>query len=170
MTVCDSGPLIHLARVGELQLLRRLFGEVIIPNSVYEEVVVEARRLRKPGVAAVEAEVRSGWLRVSKIRTPDIQPVSRLAEEESLTVADAEVLYLAMREEKQLITNDRRLVAVARTLGVEPLWITSLLLLAVRRKIIPRVEAQDLLRRLIRSGLHLRPEVYDEILDGLERL
>ncbi len=34
MTVSNSGPLIHLAMIGRLDLLKALFGSVIIPSTV----------------------------------------------------------------------------------------------------------------------------------------
>ncbi len=169
MIVCDSGPLIHLARIGELQILRTLFGEVLIPFSVYEEVVVEAKRLRKTGVSTIEEAITSGWIKVLKLTPSDLREVRRLAEEESIEIADAEVVYLARKKETGMVTNDRRLVLVARALGVQPLWITSLLFLAVSRKVLKKSEAASLLRRLVRSGLHLRPEVYEATLEGIEK-
>ena len=39
MIVSNAGPLIHLARISKLKLLKTLFGEVVIPNAVKEEVV-----------------------------------------------------------------------------------------------------------------------------------
>jgi len=37
--VVNSSPLIFLAKIGKLDLLNKLFDEVIIPKAVYEEVV-----------------------------------------------------------------------------------------------------------------------------------
>jgi predicted nucleic acid-binding protein len=39
--VSNSSPLINLARIGKLGLLRELYGELIIPEAVWHEVVVE---------------------------------------------------------------------------------------------------------------------------------
>jgi predicted nucleic acid-binding protein len=39
--VSDTSPLIWLAKVGKLCLLKNLFGEVIIPQEVYAEAVDE---------------------------------------------------------------------------------------------------------------------------------
>ncbi len=37
--VANSTPLIALSKIGLFELLNEYFGEVIIPNEVYEEVV-----------------------------------------------------------------------------------------------------------------------------------
>jgi predicted nucleic acid-binding protein len=39
MIVADSGPIIVFARIGRLDLLRQVVGELIIPDAVYEELV-----------------------------------------------------------------------------------------------------------------------------------
>ena len=38
IVVSDSTPLITLMKVAKLELLHRLFGEVVIPDAVYSEV------------------------------------------------------------------------------------------------------------------------------------
>ena len=41
--VADASTLIGLSRIEQLNLLRKLYGEVIIPQSVYDEVVIESK-------------------------------------------------------------------------------------------------------------------------------
>jgi hypothetical protein len=47
--VSNSGPLISLAAIGKLNLLKDLFGQVCIPAAVYDEVVVHGAE--QPGAA-----------------------------------------------------------------------------------------------------------------------
>ena len=39
--VSDASPLINLARIDQLDLLRQLFEELFIPEAVWEEVVIQ---------------------------------------------------------------------------------------------------------------------------------
>ena len=39
--VSNASPLIALIRIGQLDLLRQLYSEIIIPDAVWHEVVVE---------------------------------------------------------------------------------------------------------------------------------
>ena len=39
IVVSDAGPLIYLGSVGRLVLLRELFGRVVVPQQVWDEVV-----------------------------------------------------------------------------------------------------------------------------------
>lgn len=43
IVVADATPLIGLAKVGELELLKMLFGTIRVPGSVYDEVVTDAK-------------------------------------------------------------------------------------------------------------------------------
>ena len=38
--VSNTSPIINLACIGQLNLLHQLYGEVIIPGAVYEEITV----------------------------------------------------------------------------------------------------------------------------------
>src|SRR6185437_8763710 len=59
IVVPDAGPLIYLGGAAELDLLRKLYQEVVVPRIVYDEVVVAGAGL--PGAQEVAA---AGWLRV----------------------------------------------------------------------------------------------------------
>lgn len=45
MIVADAGPLIALARIGPLELLRRICGEVLVPSAVLDELALRSGRL-----------------------------------------------------------------------------------------------------------------------------
>lgn len=57
MIVSDAGPLIAFARIGRLDLLHRVVGEIFIPGAVYEELVVKGRG--RPGAREIE---ESTWI------------------------------------------------------------------------------------------------------------
>lgn len=40
VVVSDASPLINLARVDQFELLAAFYGQIVIPQAVYEEVVV----------------------------------------------------------------------------------------------------------------------------------
>ena len=51
--ISNSSPLILFAKIGHLDLLQRLFGDVFAPPAVYEEVVIHgSSRLESRDVAA----------------------------------------------------------------------------------------------------------------------
>ena len=58
--VSNASPLIGLARIGELELLQQLYRELVIPEAVEHEVVVEGAELP----AANEVR-KAAWINVS---------------------------------------------------------------------------------------------------------
>ncbi len=47
--VSNSTPLINFATINEIQILRKLFKKIIIPQAVWQEVVIErAARISTP--------------------------------------------------------------------------------------------------------------------------
>lgn len=176
MVVCDSGPIVHLSRVGKLELLKELFSSVVkelfssveIPLSVYREVVEEAKALGKRGVNAIEMAIKDGWIKTVELGERD--PVGKLAKAESIQLEDAEVVYLAKKRSASLVTNDGWLIAVARSLGIRTLWTTTLILLAIKRGKISKKEGKELLRELVLSGLYIRPDIYATLLHAIDEL
>ena len=59
IVVPDAGPLIYLGGANELELLRKLYDEVVVPRVVHDEVVVAGAGL--PGAREVAA---CRWIRV----------------------------------------------------------------------------------------------------------
>ena len=53
-TVTDAGPLIALGKLGLIQLLSQLFDPILVPTSVYQEVVTRGLELGLPDAYAVK--------------------------------------------------------------------------------------------------------------------
>jgi len=170
VTVCDSGPLIHLSRIGKIDLLKRLFGSVQITESTHREVVEEGRALGKPGVSIVEQAIEEGWIKIAKLQPRDLERAAHLARDEPIDEEDAKAIVLALKSRTPLITNDRMAILSARTLGVECLWTTSLLLRAVKAGAATASEALLMLQKLAETGLHMRLEVYELLRAAIEEL
>ena len=87
--VVNATPLIALALLNRLELLRQMFDEILVPVTVYEEVVVKGAG--RPGADAVD---RADWLRVvSPNATPTIEPMLL-----GLDAGEMDVLLLAREQ------------------------------------------------------------------------
>ncbi len=165
MVVCDSAHLIHLSRVGRLDILKEIFKDVKIPDSVYREVVTEAKDLGKPGVRGIEEALEDGWIEV--VEAKNRQDIDNLSESERIEIEDAEVICLARVLSEGLVTSDGWLVKVAGTLGIRVIWTTTVVLMAAKKGVTSKEEARQLLRDLVRSGLYLRADVYAALVDEI---
>ncbi len=57
--VSNASPIINLARIGLLDLLRKLYGVLLIPEAVWREVVIEGTG--QPGAEEVKV---ADWIKV----------------------------------------------------------------------------------------------------------
>lgn len=72
--VSNVSPLINLARIGCLDLLRELYGGTIIPNAVWYEVVVEGAG--QPGADEIK---QAAWVNVQEVAN---KPLVRALQQE----------------------------------------------------------------------------------------
>ncbi len=160
MVAVDSSALIPLAWVGRLDLVTTRFETVRTTPSVREEVLVEG----KPGVAALEAFFDDVMVHESPA------DAERVADLEGIATADASVVLLAANREEPLLANDRGLVTVARSHGVECYWVTSLLLACANSGELGGEEAKNVLYDLVDRGMNLDPQVYVQMQRKLEAI
>ncbi len=152
--VCNTSPLILLAKIHRLELLSQLYGEVVIPASVLEEV--EA----KPGEEArqVQTLLQSQKFRLRKAteRTLDGLPPD-------LGAGEREAVALALEIAADLvILDDQQGRRVAREKGLSVIGTLGILIEARERGIIPSVRRE--LDHLIESGMWIDEAFYHRIL------
>lgn len=110
IVVSNSSPLINLARIGILDLLTQLYGELTIPEAVWLEVVIHGAGL--PGADEVK---NAAWIK--KKAVSNTQLVAALQQE--LDAGEAEAVALALEAGADALLMDERLGReTARHLGV----------------------------------------------------
>ena len=99
IVVSDSSPLIALADVGQLRLLRDLFSTVLIPEAVYQEIVVQGA-----GRAGAEAVQAAAWIEQRGVVNTGLADVLKL----ELDEGEAEAITLAFESGADLVLLDER--------------------------------------------------------------
>lgn len=148
--VVNSGPLISLARIGLLDLLPKLFDEILVPDAVFQEVTQDQRL---PGARAVK---EADWLKFGEIS--DREAVIRLSF--WLDAGESEVLVLAREIGATAVIDERRGRNLAAALGIPQTGTIGILLAAKRAGAIP--EITPLLNQLMASGVRLSPRLFEE--------
>src|SRR5215207_8377965 len=108
LVVADSSPLIVLVNIGHVDVLPKLFGEVLIPPAVAQELGSASR----PKVVRDFAATPPAWLKVQRPKA--IQPITELHP------GEIEALSLALELHADLVLIDERKAyreAVARKLN-----------------------------------------------------
>jgi predicted nucleic acid-binding protein len=151
--IADSGPLIALARVGQLDLLPRLFQVVRIPEAVMREVTQGAAEGR-PGAS----EVRSApWIEVVGVSAAATAGYELLVD-----AGEAAAIALAKSEGGLLLMDDDRGRRLAIRLGLAVKGTLGILIVAKRRGHIPTV--RPLLEGLVANGIRLSVKLVEATL------
>ena len=159
--VANSSPLIWLAKAGRLDLLKAVFGELLIPEKVYEEVVVRGLEEGFKDPLAVKRAVEDGWIKVVRVR-PEV-------EAEDLHPGEVEAISLAKEKGCTLLADDRVARALAKALGVEVRGTAFVLLRAVKMGLISGKESRPVLHGLVGAGFRLDPALLSRLFGELER-
>lgn len=150
IVVSNATPLIALARIDQLDLLRNLFGTIIIPQAVYEEVVTGAPD--RPGSVEVR---QAGWIQT---RSPtDQTKVDYLRAD--LDPGEAETLVLAEElAASWVLLDESKARLAAQFLGLKFIGTIGILLLAKRMGQITAV--RPFLNELKAQKFYLSDRVY----------
>ena len=153
--VADAGPLIALARIGQIELPRRLFATVVVPTAVYAECV---RMPQKAGAAAIGQAVETGRL---VVRSPS-QP-GRGTPSPRLGTGEWEAIMLALELSCPVLLDDKLARAHARHAGVAVIGTGGLPVAAKAEALIPAVG--PLLEELRLAGYRFSEELVTRILE-----
>ncbi len=110
MIVSDSSPLVSLSHIDMLMLINQMYGNVIIPQAVWDEVVVNGAG--EPGAKEVES---ADWIHCKRVKNKNL--VKALQQE--LDCGEAEAIALAIEENVKFVLMDERIGReVASNMGV----------------------------------------------------
>jgi uncharacterized protein len=100
LVVSDSSTLIHLARIGRLRLLRKLYDCITIPPAVWREVVEHGEG--RAGAIEVSEAYEAGWIDVVALADESLaRSLTR-----DLGAGESEVIALAIEQKADLILLD----------------------------------------------------------------
>jgi predicted nucleic acid-binding protein len=149
MIVADTSALIPWLRIGRPELLRSLYRRILITPAVLRELT------EQPWLGSEKVkEALGSWIAVKEISVPDDEDLRELEK------GDREVIALAEKLKAPLLANDKALILIARSRGVEARWVTTALLELVKKRIVTKPDAKKILFDLLQSGMRLRAEVY----------
>jgi len=154
IVVSDATPLIALARIGRLDLLRELFDAILIPEAVHEEVVA-----RSPGRSGASEVGQAEWIR--RQVPADRRRVNYLRADLDWGEAEALVLAEEVAADWVLVDEPKARLA-AELLGLRFMGTVGVLLLAKRLGKISAV--RPVLDELRARKFRLSERVYSAVL------
>jgi predicted nucleic acid-binding protein len=154
MIVADTGPLIALARVEQLDLLTRLYTRVVIPPAVRGELAIESER---SGAAVLAAALKANRIVVQSAIEPNV--IAELAQDPG----EAEAIALAEQQAARfLLIDDAKGRGIARQRGIPVVGVAGVLLAAKSQGALAAVG--PVLTELSKCGYRLSPRLLASVL------
>lgn len=154
MVVSNTSPLVYLHAVGLLDLLLKLYGRILVPVGVHEEIMEGGRR----GVEEPEVEALP-WVEIRSVASKAVLPAIA-----DLGKGEAEVIALGKEFDRSLVIMDDRLGReIARICGLAYTGTLGVLLTAKRSGHIEAVAPH--LDALKRRGFWIDPLVIRLVLE-----
>jgi hypothetical protein len=153
--VCDTSPINNLAAINQLNLLHQLYGTVVIPKAVYQELIAPDF----PVAGAIEVQTQ-GWIQTYQVKNNAV--VEALQNE--LDRGEAEAIALALElQADQLLIDERLGRTVAARLNLRFTGILGILIEAKSQTLIS--EVKPMLDALInQAGFWVTEPLYERVL------
>lgn len=160
IVIADSGPLIALARLDALHLLKALFGHVCITTTVHNEILPENANFAE--IPLLSRTLSEGWMEVVNEPTDAWQPLNP-----GVDPGEASAIHTALRWQEAgdavlLVMDDRAGRLEARSRGIHLMGTAAVIGLAKTQGLIPA--ARPLLEQLAQSGYFIGPSVIAAVL------
>ena len=167
--VSNTSPLIWLSKVGRITLLKKLFGEVIIPEEVYKEAVERGLQEGFSDALAIKECVDQGWIKISKLNERELKLCQKMMEHAfEIHLGEAQAIILARGLGVLLLMDESSGRAFAETLGLRVRGTLYVVMKALREKLLDRVEAKEIVLALVSKGFRIEPKLLARILREIE--
>lgn len=161
IVVSDTTPLISLMKIGHLNILNQLFGEIQIPNAVFEELVCNTRFPQ-------ESKQIKESLFIKRVTIVDVELVELLRRSSGLDAGESEAIILSDKLNASILLMDEvKGRQVAKQMGIQLMGTIGILLLAYKEKLLSKEEIIDCINVLKVTGRHISSKLYEQLMEKL---
>ena len=160
--VSDTTPLISLLKINQLDLLEKLFGEVLIPEAVFNELTVDER-------FQLEAKVirQKEFIAVKPVN--NLESVSILKRATGLDQGESEAIVLTDELKADLLLMDEAKGRnVSAQMGLKIMGTIGILMAAYEEHELTSDEVRECVDGLQRAGRHIGQRHYQMLLERLK--
>lgn len=165
LAVTNSGPLIHLAKAGLLELLN--LYDTVVPLEVEQEVVAIGKDKGYGDALQIEEVITKGIVKVIEVKVS--RKLIELAEHAGVHKVEMKVILYALRNGAVAFLGDEAARSFARSLGVEVRGSLGLILEGLKNHTITYTNALEGLNKLSEI-MYLSSDIYKEVLSKVKEL
>ncbi len=167
--VSNSSPLIYLAKIGRLNLIKKVFGRVWIPEAVFNEAITQGKILKIIDASIIEEAV-GHWIFKDRIKPEIDSEYAFLDENDRIGEGEKQALKLCKQLNADFfIVDDKEARRVARILKIRPLGTCGILVQGYRKGLTSANEAEQTLDDLVKAKFRIDPTVYRSVIRELKQ-
>jgi uncharacterized protein len=153
--VSDTSALGNLASVDHLWLLQTIYGTVLIPEVVAQE-------LSNATSPAIQAVLALDWVETRAI--VNLSMANALQQDQNLDPGESHAIVLALEQQAdELLMDERRGRREAAKFGIPIIGVLGILLIAKQRQLIPQIRPV-LVALIEQAAFRVSPALYRQIL------
>lgn len=157
--VSNTSPITNLAAIGNLEILQALYGRILIPKAVFDELASDPSN---PGLYEVQ---HCDWIELVPVTDPLRVQILLL----ELHRGEAEAIALAVERNADVVLLDESIARdVAKRLGLQRSGVLGILLEAKRQGFLPTI--RYVVDQLISNGFWINQPVYRYVLEQANEL
>ncbi|MFX0134452.1 MAG: hypothetical protein ACFFDN_12505 [Candidatus Hodarchaeota archaeon] len=159
--ISDSSPLIAFIKKRELELLKKLFGEIMIPEAVYSELIkLPERYIIEKQI--LESAIQDGWIIVSKLKALKLSKLK-------LGKGEIEAINLCFNVQNPLLLMDEKKGRnLIKTYKIKTLGTLGILILAKRKALKDYDNLLENLELLLKEGFYLSSDLITTYLKNIK--
>lgn len=155
--VSDTTPLISLLKIGKLDILKEIFGDIYIPKAVLSELTINDRYTDE----ATEI-LNCGFIHTGE--NSDENDVSVFSKSTGLDIGEVEAILLAQKMSADyLLIDEAKGRDVAEKIGLTIVGTIGILIQAFNKKMLTSQEIELGLKQLKEAGRFISDDIYSYI-------
>jgi len=169
--VSNASPLIYAAKIGFLEAMEKLYGTILIPPAVYNEVVEKGTEKKAADALVIKEAVTKGYLQVVDLNERAKAEGKVLTKTQDISIGEAEAIALAKQvKAKLLIIDERGGTLAARVWGVKTVGLLGVIIEAMSQDIITFEELKTYYNRLTETEFRLKHRDYVKAMELAEKV
>jgi len=165
----NTSPIVALAKIGRLGVLKALYGTLFITHFVKVESVDRGREIGAPDALEIERAIDEGWIKVGKLTRRQSLKIRRLVDEADIGLGEAGALTLAKDRKMMAILDDKEARAIAKSWNLEYTSTVMVLYEAFVKNLISYDELIEDLAKLTKV-MWISTDVITEIIKRAEKV
>ncbi len=161
IVISDTTPIISLLKAGQLKLLEKLYGIIVLPKAVYRELT------ENPVYEKEAAEVKEAEF-LSIVAVKNIKSVEVLQAVTGLDRGESEALIMYDEQNADLLLMDEHKGrSVAKQLKVRHIGTIGVLMLAFDRNLIQTKEVKFCIDMMLENGIRLERKLCNIVMEHI---